>query len=333
MAIINGSDRSEIIDGTNRSDVINGNGGHDDIWGYDGNDDIHGGTGDDVIRAGAGSDDLWGDAGVNDLFGGGGTDVFHMSTRTTSGSDDWIGDFQFDIDTVDVSSWGVSDISQIRALLHRDDFGSAWLNATYNGRDHFLTIDGVAPEDLLPSDFIFSNAGAQNLIGTDLTDTLFGSRANDSLNGVSGNDTLLGGLGDDILGGRNGNDHLIGGAGADRLVGNVGRDVLTGNSGKDVFDFRQTNDSTAGLGVDVITDYHRNEDIVDLSKIDANEIAAGDQAFAWIGTSGFSGAGQLRYYWSGGDTVIEGNVDGDNTAEFVLIIEAQFNPNTVDFIL
>lgn len=333
MAIINGNDRSEIIDGTNRGDLIDGNGGNDLIWGYDGNDDIHGGTGDDVIRGGSGSDDLWGDTGVNDLFGGSGADVFHMSTRGNAASDDWVGDFQFDVDRIDVSRWGISDFTQIKALLHDDDSGSAWFNASYNGRDHFLTIDGVAPGELIAADFIFSKAGAQSVVGTGLTDTLFGSRFNDAIDGSGGNDTVLGGIGDDVLAGRTGNDNLLGGAGADRLIGNIGRDVLTGNGGNDIFDFNLTTDSNPVSGQDLITDYHRHEDVIDLAGIDANTVVAGNQAFAWIGAADFSAAGQLRYYFSGQNTVIQGSVDGDSDAEFQFVIDARFTPGTVDFIL
>lgn len=333
MATINGSDRSENIYGTDRSDIIYGNGGNDKIWGYYGNDDLYGGTGNDVIRAGAGADDLWGDTGVNDLFGGTGADVFHMSTRGTNANDDWIGDFQFDVDRIDVRAWGISDLSQINALLRTDDVGSAWFNASYNGQDHFLTIAGVWPDELISSDFIFSNVGAQDIVGTRYEDTLFGSLYDDSIIGGGGDDTVLGGFGNDRLSGGASNDRLIGGGGDDRLTGNAGRDVITGSGGKDIFDFNLTTDSVVGSNRDVITDYHRNEDVIDLSSIDANVLVPGNQAFSWIGTAAFSAAGQLRYFFSDHDTIIEGSVDGDSDPEFQIAINAHFNPNEVDFIL
>ncbi len=333
MATINGSDRSEIIDGTDRSDIIFGNGGNDAIWGFYGDDQIHGGTGSDLIRAGGGHDDLWGDSGLNDLFGGSGRDVFHTGARLNSFSDDWIGDFQFDADTIDVSSWGISDFSQIKALLKSDFLGSAWLNAYYNGHDHFLTIGGVPPGELIASDFIYSDLGAQSLTGTRYGDTLFGSRSNDLLSGVGGDDALLGGIGNDLLSGGVGQDRLTGGAGADRLNGGTGRDVMTGNVGEDVFIFNDIFDSVAGPDHDLITDFHRNEDVMNLANIDANTTLNGNQVFVWVGAADFSAAGQLRYYFSGGKTIISGSVDGDTVSEFQISLEGRFVPIAGDFVL
>lgn len=333
MATINGSDRSEIIDGTNGSDIIFGNGGNDTIWGYLGNDQIHGGTGNDVIRAGDGNDHLWGDTGVNDLFGGAGRDVFHTGIRASVSSDDWIGDFQFDIDKIDVSSWGISDFSQIRSLLKSDATGSAWFDAFYNGENHFLTIDGVAPRELISSDFVYSNDGPLNATGTRFDDTMFGSRSNDLLAGVGGDDVLLGGIGNDLLSGGAGEDRLIGGFGDDRLNGGTGRDVMTGDTGNDTFIFNDIFDSVPGPDHDLITDFHRGEDVMNLVNIDANTTLAGNQAFAWIGADGFTAAGQLRYYFSGDRTIVSGSVDTDTTPEFQISLEGRFVPIATDFIL
>lgn len=333
MSIIQGTDRSENIYGSDFNDIIFGNGGNDAIWGYFGNDEIHGGTGSDVIRAGAGNDDLWGDAGINDLFGGSGADVFHVSSRGNSFSDDWIGDFQFDIDQIDVRRWGITDFSQIKALLRTDFTGSAWFNAYYNGKDHFLTIDGVAPGDLIASDFIYANTAAQNVTGTDRNDTLFGSRFDDVLNGGGEGDVLLGGVGHDQLSGGDGFDRLIGGTGADRLTGNSGRDVLTGDGGNDIFDFNKLADSLSGQFQDSITDFDRSDDIIDLAGVDANSVVGGNQAFNWIGGAEFSVAGQLRYYFSDGMTIVSGNVDNDLLPEFQFDIDGQLNLSDIDFIL
>ena len=163
MADIIGTSSSETIDGTSGSDNIEGRGGDDWIDADGGNDRIDGGTGDDVIFGGSGDDVIIGGTGFNDLYGESGFDTFTVSERTSSGfSDDLIWDFTFDVDQVDLSAWGVSDFSQVEALLQFDDFGDATLNAFYAGHDHWLTFDSVDPRDLISSDFIYADPAAFN---------------------------------------------------------------------------------------------------------------------------------------------------------------------------
>lgn len=333
MAIINGSNRSEYIPGTGGNDLIFGYGGDDYIEAFGGNDIIYGGNGDDVIFGGAGLDDIYGGSGVNDLFGGGGEDWFIMSSRGNNFSDDWIGDFQLGLDSIDVSAWGISDFSQIKELMKTDPSGSAWLNAFYNGYDHYLTIDGIPERALISSDFIYSNSGAKTETGTAFADTMFGSRSADTLHGAGGADILLGGFGADILNGNAGKDKLIGGKGNDVLRGGAGADVLQGGAGADIFDFNAVSESPAGSGRDTILDFELDIDVINLAGIDANVLLGGNQAFQWIGNAGFTDAGQLRYFFSGADTIIAGSTDADSTAEFQIRITGHFVPISGDFVL
>ena len=151
------------------------------------------------------------------------------------------------------------------------------------------------------------------LTGTTKADTLTGGAAEDTINGLGGNDTLSGGGGADTIDGGDGADNLIGGAGADRL---------TGGAGADTFTYNALSDSSAALA-DFLTDFSTAQgDKIGLSAIDANTVLAGDQAFSWIGTSAFSGvAGQLRYYQSGGDTFVTGDVNGDGLGDFLIQID------------
>jgi serralysin len=57
-------------------------------------------------------------------------------------------------------------------------------------------------------------------------------------------------------------------------------------------------------------------DRIDVVFIDANPFAEGDQRFTWIGDALFTAVGQLRYFISGINTVIAGNLDNDPKAEF-----------------
>jgi Ca2+-binding RTX toxin-like protein len=354
---------ARIFDGTNYSDTIYGSNGADDIYGYAGGDDLYGlggndylagGLGDDNLYGGSGSDVLIGGTGANDLWGGSGRDFFVMSERDWSGfSDDLVKDFTLNVDRVDLTDWGVSDFSQVTALLGADSYGDATINAYYAGYDHVLTLDGIAPGQLLAKDFIYADPSALNETGTGYDDVLFGSRFADVLRGGGGNDNVLGGLGNDTLSGGGGTDLVVGGAGsdslyggtgsdllrgdagADLLVGGTGRDFMEGGTGADLFrfgryDFSGSTPDTA----DTITDFTPTEgDRIDLSAIDAR-VGGADNAFTFIGTADFSGiAGQLQYQFAGGDTLVTGDTNGDRIADFMIVLSGEQTLYASDFYL
>ncbi len=123
-----------------------------------------------------------------------------------------------------------------------------------------------------------------------------------------------------LFGGR-ANDTLKGGANADLIHGNLGADSLTGNGGADVFRFDLAAESSSG-SMDQILDFTPGTDKVDLTRIDANSLVAGDQAFSWIGSSAFSGtAGELRAEHLGGTGwLLQGDTDGNGTADLVVML-------------
>jgi hypothetical protein len=48
---------------------------------------------------------------------------------------------------------------------------------------------------------------------------------------------------------------------------------------------------------------------------------AGDQAFHWIGSNAFGGAaGELRAFENGGTWFVEGDTDGNGSADFQLMV-------------
>ncbi|MBE9609136.1 calcium-binding protein [Chitinilyticum piscinae] len=147
-------------------------------------------------------------------------------------------------------------------------------------------------------------SGATNATGNSLNNTLTGNTASNTLSGNAGNDVLIGGLGRDLL---------IGGAGSDR------------------FDFNSVQES--GLGSvyrDVISDFKSSEgDKLDLSTIDANSATASNDAFSYIGSAGFSHAGQLKLI--GG--ILYGNTDADAAAEFEIQLTGVTALNSTAFIL
>ena len=152
MATFNGTSFGDLIQGTSLADIINGNAGNDSLYGLGGNDTISGGAGHDYLSGGDGNDILIPGSGTNDLRGGAGNDIFVMSARTaTSGySDDLVYDMT-DGDKVDLSAWGVSDFSQLQAVLGVDFYGAA-IDAYYNGQHHLLSFAGVSPSQFEATD-------------------------------------------------------------------------------------------------------------------------------------------------------------------------------------
>ncbi len=113
---------------------------------------------------------------------------------------------------------------------------------------------------------------------------IFGNNAGNLLGIASPNvDNIFGFGGNDILNGFAGNDYLSGGTENDILRGGGGQDVLEGGSGFDLFDFDSVTESPVGAARDIIVDFVGNGvnagDKIDLSRIDADVIANGNQVF------------------------------------------------------
>jgi serralysin len=187
------------------------------------------------------------------------------------------------------------------------------------------------------NDYCFGDAGNDKIEGGKGSDTLDGWTGNDVIGGGNGNDTLLGYSGNDALGGGPGNDVLRGEDGNDRLTGGLGKDTFYGNAGKDIFDFNTKTESAVGANRDVIAGFDNvgasAGDCIDLSTIDAKDGTSGNQAFVWRGAGAFTGAGQLRYAFSGSDTIISGNTDSDSTPEFQLALSGHHFMIADDFVL
>lgn len=150
------------------------------------------------------------------------------------------------------------------------------------------------------------------LQGSHHDDVLVGGTKTIRIEGLGGDDYIDGGNGDDDIDGGDGDDTIDGSNGKDILNGGAGNDIYTGGNGKDVFVFSEIG------GFDTITDFKRKNDSIDISEIDAIDGGA-DDAFNWIGSSGFSGtAGELRSYGSFGDYFVEGDTNGDGIADFTI---------------
>lgn len=178
---------------------------------------------------------------------------------------------------------------------------------------------------------VTGSTGGDSYVGSRFADIARGLGGNDTLSGQQGNDNLQGGVGNDVLLGGVGADHLAGGGGADRMTGGAGGDRMTGGAGADTFIFN----TVAEPATDLITDFSRAQgDKIQLSGIDADTTAGGNQAFHWIAKAAFSGdAGELRYAVSGSKTIVYGDDDGNKVADFHIDLTGKLALAASDFIL
>ncbi|MDQ3143742.1 MAG: pre-peptidase C-terminal domain-containing protein [Pseudomonadota bacterium] len=342
-----GNDR---IDGGNDNDLLHGGSGADTLLGGDGSDTLYGGLG---------NDRLYGGNGENLLDGGAGNDRYYVEGLRDfwNSSHDHIVEFGPGIDAVYAATdYYLTAGAEIELLRTTDPLSTRAI--TLAGNNLAQTVAGNAGANILygrgGDDVLHGGSGGDHLYGgtgDDLytvddvldrviedagegIDTVFASisvslqagmevellRAHDltataglKLIGNEFGQTILGDAGHNVLVGLGGDDALGGGAGADRLFGGTGNDLLTGGAGKDRFVIAEIG------GRDRISDFSHGEDLIDLSRIDANVAADGDQAFTFIGASNFSGnAGELATYVQRGVHYAAGDVDGDGVADFTI---------------
>jgi Ca2+-binding RTX toxin-like protein len=275
-----------------------------EIKGTSGSDDLYGTSSSDVIRGFAGNDYLYGLAGDDTLDGGTGADVMAGGT----GNDTYYIDSMQDV----VWEWGGEGIDTAVMSVVGWFMPAQVENLVLAGANHY----GV---------------------GNSLDNVITGSFEADTLDGQGGNDTLEGGLGNDRLYGKAGTDLLFGGAGQDYLNGEAGTDTLTGGANADEFYWWSTEQmGTTRALMDVITDFNAAEgDIINLSSVDANVYAAGDQAFRFIGQAAFTTGvpGEINYVHANGNTIIQLQTGESPDVEGGIILQGIHTPQASWFVL
>ena len=356
-------DGTTFIDGGDGT-VSSNRGGFADFTAYD----ITAGAGDDRIVTGAGNDRIT-DKGGTDIAGGGaGDDVITFVGATGhadggDGIDSWVGDYSGTSTPLGFEENGTTGKLSNGTLIR--NFESVSLTAG-SGDDRILlsssgnaTVHGGAGDDLIQSgpgdDVLDGGAGhdvvsydgatagvtvnlgitsSQNTIGAGY-DTLSGFEA---VHGSQYGDTLTADDLGDALYGLAGDDVLVGGGGDDILIGGTGQDMMTGGGGADRFIFSSLGDFSTGT-LDLIKDFsHAQGDRIDLSKIDPDAAAAGDQSFTFIGTAGFTGAGGSAYelrdqHNADGSYTVSGDVNHDGVADFSFTVMSPTALVASDFIL
>ncbi|CAA2143672.1 calcium-binding protein [Methylobacterium bullatum] len=338
------------IDGT-------GNALDNSITGNIADNRLDGGAGNDRLTGGGGSDVLQGGIGDDVMQGGAGDDVYAV---------DGAGDQVIELagegnDTVRSSvSYTLSD--NVENLVLREDGD---LNGAGNDLDNRIT--GNDGDNRLSG-----GAGDDSLVGRDGDDTLLGGTGADAMIGGTGSDTyvidnagdrvieqpgegfdtirstvshtmeanteklVLSGTDDLTANGNEIRNQIYGNDGDNTIYGDDGRDLLFGRDGADTFVFKAVTDSDVAVsGRDIIKDFDFAEgDRIDLSGIDANLGQAGDQGFQFIGTDGFSGqAGELRTKFGGGNTLLQGDTNGDGAADFAVLLQGQQTLDNGSFVV
>lgn len=364
---ISGNGGADEVRGNAGADIIGGEGGNDAVFGGEGDDSLYGGAGNDTLSGGADNDLINGGANfdivdysdattdlvVNINFAGAqtvsaqmGTDTFVSIEGINGGSanDLLVGSSAGDVINGGAGNdeiYGIGAGDVLNGGIGADQIEGSGGNDTMDG--------GAGDADILS---YYNSAGAvavdlrfqgtaQAVGGSSGTDTftgfedLFGSNAagTDILIGNNDDSRILGFNGDDRLFGFDGDDDLIGMQGNDSLAGGVGEDTLSGGGGADAFLFNDVLHST-GADRDTITDFGvGGADKIDLSMIDANTSAGGNQAFNFVGSAGFGSAGDLRFATNGTNGFVLGDVDGDGNADLNILLLGVTSMTAGDFVL
>ena len=360
---LTGNEFDNAVAGNRGANSLRGGGGDDRIFAYDGDDLLDGGEGSDRLYGHAGNDRYFVDAGdeVYELENDGFDAVYartsyalaagqHIEVLATA--DSRLTDpLALTGNEYNNAVTGNHGNNRLRGGGGDDSLRGAGGHDILEGGDGRDMMMGGAGDDIYfvdhagdraleesgqGFDFVYASASFTLTAGSHvevlsaadyrLTDALDlgGNEFNNAVAGNNGANGLRGGGGDDSLRGL---------GGADMLDGGAGRDYLIGGDGEDVFRFSSSADS-APAAPDRIVDFLSGTDRIDLSPIDADTAAAGDQAFVFVGTNAFSGtAGELRYDGSAGQAFIYGDTNGDKVADLCIIVASTPVLEAGDFIL
>ncbi|MBW6396324.1 hypothetical protein KPL78_00625 [Roseomonas sp. HJA6] len=336
---VTGNGVANYLGGAEGNDTLTGLAGNDTLDGGDGNDRMIGGLHDDTYIVNAALDVVVEAANQ-------GTDTVRTTLATytlAANIENLIATntvaHKFTGNGLNNAITGGAGADTISGLAGADTLdGGAGIDRLLGGLgdDFYVLTPGDVVVEVVNqgSDTVQTSSGAYTLVAHIETLLLTGSATNGTGNGLA--NTLIGNAGANILNGGAGNDTITGGDGADTLVGSTGQDVLTGGVGNDRFRFAATTDS-AVANPDVITDFTpagSQLDRIELNLIDANTTLAGNQAFVYRGAAFTGAAGDLRVQPAGGGLyTAAGDVNGDGTADFAILIQSAAAPAASWFIL
>jgi Ca2+-binding RTX toxin-like protein len=287
--------------GTPQADTLVGTEGDDTIVALAGDDIAIGNAGADAISAGEGADLVTGGGGRDVIFAGSGDDhVFAGADADIVYGDDGA-DRIFGDQGNDLINAGFGDDTVFGGA--GDDLIVADIN---DGNDAYFGDEGTGGSGIDTLDMSVASAAVTVNLGS-------GPLANGSASSSqTGNDTLWG------------IENVTTGSGNDVIVAGTAANVMNGGLGDDTFRFNSV-EATKG---DTIVGFEPG-DRIDLSGIDANYAADGNQSFTLVSDAAFTAAGQLAVTYETRDgqefTVVQGNVDGNAAADFKIEIAGHQN--------
>ncbi len=302
----------------------------DTLSGMDGDDTLAGEAGDDMLNGGNGSDRLFGGAGADLMNGDAGNDRIVVDNA---------GDVANGGSGIDTVQFTVAGLTYVLA-------SDVEIVSNHSGGDLTLTMNaaGNSYGGSVGVDIVMLGGGGDTANGRGGDDQFFGEGGNDYLYGEAGIDTLDGGDGNDFLYSGVDGDTVLGGAGNDTVYGQDGDDLITGGSGIDQlfggtggdrFIYTAIGDTGAtNATADRIRDFAQAQfDRIDLSTIDALS-GGGDDAFSFIGSAAFGNvAGELRFQQISGATYVQGDIDGNGVADFIIRVDGVHVLTAGDFLL
>ncbi len=291
---------------------------------------------------------LTGNGAVNMLAGGLGNDVYVVSSgdivnESLSGGTDRI-QSATSYSLIDTDGAG-SNGGNVENLTLT---GSAAINGTGNSLNNILTGNGavnvlagglgndvyvVSSGDIVNESLNGGTDRIQSAISYSLTDTDgAGSNGGNVENLTLTGSAAINGTGNNL------NNTLTGNGAVNSLTGNAGADILSGAAGADRFIFLSINDSgLSSASRDTITDFNAAAgDKIDLSAIDANTGAGGNNAFASLRQgAGFSGsfANSASLYFDQTARICYGNNDADAQADFSILLSGVIGVTAGCFVL
>ena len=296
-----------------------------------------GGSGGDVLIGNAADNQLTGNAGADSLTGGNGNDTLFadmLDTVISGGSG---------TDKVVFATSGVvaAVLSGLEALELVGGVTVSIAAAAFKAgfaTNSVLSGTGGLTLTMLAADPSLLVQQLQAAAGSALTITINGSTAVNVVKAAAGISTIYnGGTANDQVRGSNLGDTINGSDGNDKIYGAGGSDVLTGGTGNDQFRYLSASDSGPGVSGDTITDFTLGGDKLDFRLFDADSVAAGRQAVAFVGTAAFAinGTAQARYSTSGPNLLVEIDVNGDGIADMNIVLAGLGGQtlNGTDFLL
>jgi Ca2+-binding RTX toxin-like protein len=295
-----------------------------------------GGLAADTFNGGAMSDRMFGVAGADIFNGNDGDDFLHVTASSAGAT--YNGGSGNDTLVVDGSAGSFAGVTGIESVqlnaanltLTGSQFANGLAFTTALSGTGSITVNMDAGINFLSQGFAFTGSSVTMTVnGTSGTDIIKCGTGVHTINAGDGVDQIRGGTAADIINGGDGND---------KIIGFTGADIITGGAGSDQFRYFFQGDSGIGAAnSDRLTDFTIGSDKLNFLLIDADAVAADDQAFNFIGNAAFtnSGVGQIRYTNSGADLLVQADVNGDGVADMEIILQG-LNGGTLtagDFIL